>query len=256
LANLAWHHQNLRYVHDAGDVTCPDGNLEAAQERLAEKVAQVLNAGDFPLVLGGGHETAFGTFLGIKQSDWGSSNIGIVNIDAHFDLRNATQGTSGTPFAQMADWCRRSDQPFRYFCIGISEPANTAALFERARSLGVQWRVDTELMPPLLDKTLADLQAFAESCDQIYISVDLDVLPAATMPAVSAPAAHGVPLHIVEALIAAVLRGNHAVAIDIVELNPTLDSDGRGAQVAARLIWTIARDWPMRAFGPSTTRKD
>jgi formiminoglutamase len=63
LANLAWHQSCP--VYDAGYVSCTDGNLEAAQLRLAEVVASTISAGHRPLVLGGGHETAWGTFQGI-----------------------------------------------------------------------------------------------------------------------------------------------------------------------------------------------
>src|SRR5262245_23238451 len=63
LANLAWHQSAP--VYDAGDVRCDDGDMEGAQSRLAEVVADAIRAGHWPLVLGGGHETAWGTFQGI-----------------------------------------------------------------------------------------------------------------------------------------------------------------------------------------------
>src|SRR5262245_27105256 len=62
LANLAWHQSHP--VYDAGDLGGSDGNLESAQDSLADHLSEVLDAGHRPLVLGGGHETAWGTFLG------------------------------------------------------------------------------------------------------------------------------------------------------------------------------------------------
>ncbi len=50
LANTAWHLN--RPVYDGGDVSCPDGNLDAAHGHLAERVASALDLGHFPLVLG------------------------------------------------------------------------------------------------------------------------------------------------------------------------------------------------------------
>src|SRR5438105_3820550 len=63
LANMAWHGGKL--VYDYGDIACPNQDLESAQHRLAAAVARVVGSGHRPLVLGGGHETAWGTFQGI-----------------------------------------------------------------------------------------------------------------------------------------------------------------------------------------------
>src|SRR5262249_27211962 len=102
LANMAWHQEHP--VYDSGDVLCVGEDLEGAQERLAEAVAALIRAGHRPLVLGGGHETAWGTFCGIMASQ-PDQTLAIVNIDAHFDLRSADRPNSGTPFRQIADWC-------------------------------------------------------------------------------------------------------------------------------------------------------
>jgi formiminoglutamase len=246
LANLAWH--NDRPVFDAGDVACPDGKLEAAQDRLKQAVCDAIFARQRPLVLGGGHETAWGSFRGLTQAAQRidpNLKAGVINIDAHFDLRADSPGNSGTVFAQVAKWCSENDRLFRYLALGVSEPSNTAGLFDRARRFGVEWRLDTDLIPWRLDDTLAAVVAFATSLDVIHLSIDLDVLPAAVMPAVSAPAARGVPLEAVEAIVAAVLPTGKVCVTDVVELNPAVDPDGRGAQTAARLVWQIAKNWPL-----------
>jgi formiminoglutamase len=240
LANLAWHQQGP--VYDAGDVTCEGTNLEAAQEQLATIVTGLLTSGHRPLVLGGGHETAWGTFLGLARAQ-PDANIGVINLDAHFDLRAAESPNSGTPFTQISDWCRADGRPFRYLCLGIAESANTKLLFERAASLGVKWRLDVELAPWQLADTLAQLESFLKSCDASYLSLDLDVLPASIMPAVSAPASRGVALETIETLIEAIVKSGKLAAADVVEFNPIFDSDGRSAKVAAGLVWKLARCW-------------
>jgi formiminoglutamase len=239
LANLAW--RQAEPVYDAGDVVCRDHDLEGAQERLASAVSTLLLAGHRPLVLGGGHETALGVFRGLVRTH-PSAVIGVVNLDAHFDLRSG-EPSSGTPFAQMAEWCSAHGRPFRYSCLGVSEPANTQALFERAEALGVSWSLDSELSQPRLAYAVALLEAFIHNCDALYFSLDLDVLPAATMPAVSAPAYRGVPLEIVETLLEVASASGKLAVADVVELNPTFDPDGRGARVAAGLVWKLARRW-------------
>ena len=62
------------------------------------------------------------------------------------------------------------------------------------------------------------------------------------MPGVSAPAAHGVALETVEAVLDAVAASGKLRLADIAELNPALDIDQRSARVAARLAARIANN--------------
>jgi len=237
LANLAWHQQAP--VYDAGDVRCDDADMEGAQSRLAEVVADAIRAGHRPLVLGGGHETAWGTFQGIVAAR-PDQRIGVINIDAHFDLRADEPGNSGTPFYQMTKWCEANGKPFRYMCLGIAEPSNTLALFERADEMNVRWYRDGDLVPWNLDGVSEGLIDHAREVDHLYLSIDLDVLPLAIMPAVSAPAARGVPLEVVAQLTSAILKNFKVAAVDLVEFNPQLDTDGNAARVAARVAWQVS----------------
>ena len=99
-------------VYDAGDVRCDDGDMEGAQSRLANVVADAIRTGHRPLILGGGHETAWGTFQGIVAAK-PDANVGVINIDAHLDVRSDEPGNSGTPFHQIAKWCEANRRPFR-----------------------------------------------------------------------------------------------------------------------------------------------
>ena len=238
LGNLAWHGGTPLF--DAGDVTCAGGDLEGAQERLAAEIAALLRAGHRPIVLGGGHETAWGSFRGLATAR-PDRRIGIVNLDAHFDLRRPVRATSGTPFAQIAEWCAQASMPFDYLCIGIAEPANTAVLFATARRLGVRFWLDEAVTAEAMGELAVEIDALAARNDALYLSVDLDVLPGWVMPAVSAPAARGVLLERIEAVITLVRATGKLALADTVELNPAYDQDGRGARTAARLAWRLAR---------------
>lgn len=227
---------------DAGDVGCTDGALETAQAQLGERVAAALARGSLPLVFGGGHEMAWGTFQGIVQARPDASRLLVINLDAHFDLRVAAQANSGTPFRQMHDWCTERGQTFNYRVFGISCFANTQALFDRARTMGVRHWLDESLQDAAgLRDAQEALAIDLARCDAVYLTVCLDVLPGAQAPGVSAPAPLGVALAQVERLIDQVLGSGRVVAADIAELNPSLDRDGLTARVAARLAARIAR---------------
>ena len=229
-------------IHDAGDVVCRGAALDVAQDELAGRVAAAIGRGSLPLVLGGGHEVAWGTFQGIVRARPDLQRILVVNFDAHFDLRQAKQPNSGTPFRQIAEACERAGRPFDYRVLGISRFANTRALFDRAAALGVGHVVDEALQVEAgVTAAHEQLQRDLDHCDVVYLTVCLDVLPGGQAPGVSAPAPLGVPLATVLALMAPVLDSGKLVAADIAEFNPAFDRDGLTARVAARIAATIAR---------------
>src|SRR5690348_1472209 len=86
---------------DLGNVRI-DGDLEQTQAALGEVVGAVLRGGAVPVVLGGGHETAYGHDLGYVAA---GIPVGVVNIDAHLDVRPLIDGKghSGSPFRQMME---------------------------------------------------------------------------------------------------------------------------------------------------------
>lgn len=231
-------------VYDAGDIVCEGDELERAQAELSDHVADTLDRGFFPMVLGGGHEVALGSFGGLARHLERSApvpRIGIVNLDAHFDLRRDERATSGTPFRQIALDCAGRRWPFHYCCLGVSGYANTEALFARARELGVVWRRDDEMGIDRLEQTMATLHGFLAQVDHAYLTICLDVLPAAVAPGVSAPGVRGVPLEVVEPIVDAVAGCGKLQLAEIAELNPSYDIDHQTARVAARLAARIAK---------------
>ena len=97
LTNLAAP-ENHRPFTDLGDIAVSDDDLEAGQEKLADHLSAALTVHDRIIVLGGGHETAFGSFSGIRKAH-PNQKIGIINLDAHLDLRLIGENgpSSGTP---------------------------------------------------------------------------------------------------------------------------------------------------------------
>ncbi|MEQ9999158.1 formimidoylglutamase [Corynebacterium sp. KPL4015] len=227
LGSLAVHHGHA--LADAGTITTQADDLDGAHEALSDKVEELVRSATLPIILGGGHETAFGSHRGLFRARGATS---IINLDAHFDLRHADHATSGTPFTQIS----QLTDDFDYTVFGISRPNNTAVLFNDADKLGVNYTLDEEL----LNLTPAECGALATqataSADKVHLSIDLDVLPASTAPGVSAPASLGVAYERIRALAVAIAATGKLALVDVVELNPTFDIDNRTAKAAARLI--------------------
>ncbi len=240
---------------DAGDIHCDDNDsfaestLEQAQLKYANAVSTIVKQGGLPIGLGGGHAIAYGSFLGLWQALENTSEatiststaptIGIINFDAHLDIRQSDVATSGTPFRQIAEHLDAHDQPFHYCCIGVSRFSNTAALFDRAEQLGVQVISDEDCHYQSWDTLAEQVKSFVDQVDIIYLTIDMDCFPSSVVPGVSAPAAFGIELGFVERMVKTIMASGKVKMADIAEINPTIDIDSRSCKVAARLLATI-----------------
>lgn len=253
LAPLAWYGAARGPLYDAGDIACADGDLAAAQRALGERVAALLAAGHFPMLLGGGHEIAWGSFQGVAAALDRSgrlSRYGIINFDAHFDMRRG-EPNSGTPFLQIFQSFMEMRRPFRYLCLGISRASNTPALFQTAQECGAHWLLDEALTWPGWASACRAIDEFIEPLEALQVSVCLDAFPAAAAPGVSAPAGRGLAPDLALSLLAHVLeRAGHGTAksklvlAEVAELAPRLDPDGRTARLAARIVHDIVTPRP------------
>ncbi len=239
LKNLAWHNGDQQII-DFGDVKVSDSDMEAGQALLALQVGAALTKVSRLLVVGGGHETAYASFCGLRRALPTGSKIGIINLDAHFDLRcpDDRGPSSGTPFYQIQELVGADS--FHYFCLGVAKESNTEALFKRANQWSVQYYTDTELNqlpPPQINNVL---QKFCHNCDALYLTIDMDVLPHYQAPGVSAPASRGVSLQLIETLISIVSACAENCRyglplVEISELNPNYDQQQVTARTAAIL---------------------
>ncbi|MDV8064907.1 formimidoylglutamase [Rhodococcus sp. IEGM 1366] len=228
-------------LQDAGTVVVSGENLEAGQTALGTAVCMALDDGHFPVVLGGGHEIAYGTYLGVAGAALRAPDtvLGILNLDAHFDLRADLIPSSGTPFCQIAEDEAAADTSHRYAVVGISQPSNTTALFDTAHDLGVTYLLDDQCGVADRHHVEHFLDDFLDSVDIVYLTIDLDVLPASVAPGVSAPASYGVPMETIQYVCDRVAKSGKLVVLDVAELNPSLDIDNRTARAAARLIHRV-----------------
>ena len=257
LANLPWHSgapalpggASRHRLIDFGDVIPQGDDLEGAQAALADAVAAALPGVGRLLVIGGGHETAYGSFCGLHKALGADTKIGIINLDAHCDLRKpeAAGPSSGTPFYQIRELTGADN--FHYCCLGVAEEANTDTLFNRAQAWDVHYRTDKQMTQADLPAIGKEIDAFARQVDALYLTIDMDVLPHYQAPGVSAPAARGVSLEVIEAVIRQVQQASRhcrtgLVLAELTELNPSCDSQGVTARTAAFLANALLTEQP------------
>lgn len=227
-------------LKDFGNITC-DGNLESAQNDLAEKVQKVLEKGGKSIVFGGGHEVMFGHYSGIKKA-FPDKKIGIINIDAHFDNREIDPqigASSGTGFWQIAQ-----EEQIHSLHIGIQKNSNTLKLFDTAHQFGMKYILAEELFFENLPVIYQKIEDFIEEVDVLYLTVCMDVFNVSISPGVSALAYNGIfadPtfMHFFRLI----LKSEKLQALDIAEVNPLFDPQ----EITARLAATLANEWFMES---------
>ncbi len=243
LANLPCCFSEDVKLFDAGNIFCENATLEDSQSLLSKTVDKILSLNLFPIVLGGGHEIAFGHYNGIlnylaKNND--KPNIGIINFDAHFDIRPYPNGgSSGTMFRQIADKCKDKDLKYSYFCIGVQKHSNTRDLFKTANKLGADYILAKDIINSDNWSVLERLYDFMKLNDHIYVTICSDVFSSAFAPGVSATQSLGLEPERVLKFIKYILKSNKVISFDIAEVSPRFDQDKTTANLAAVLIFSV-----------------
>jgi len=224
-------------VSDAGNADANAMELEKAQEWLGEWVAESLHKKLFPLILGGGHETAFGHFLGYVKAQ---KPVTIINWDAHADVRPLKNGKqhSGSPFSQAIE--HESGLCTKYILAGIQRHSLSAAHLHYLQEKDAGYYFKGELTPRVIEH-IYDRQE-----GPVMVTMDMDALDQSIAPGVSAPGTNGLSLNSWLHIAYCAGKCPHVASFDIVELNPTFDRDNQTARVAALTIWHFAKGYTHR----------
>jgi formiminoglutamase len=239
LGKLPIHHTTKKII-DFGDVICLDTYLEDCQKALSKTISALIKQHVLPIAIGGGHDIAYANFNGIKDAikNISKNKIGIINFDAHFDLRAVeTAANSGTPFNQILS----ENDTVSYFAIGIQQQSNTKELFEIAEKHKVSYVSNFEC-ETFSENLKIKLNAFIKNVDYLYITIDLDGFSSAYAPGVSAPSPLGFAPLFVYKVLAYVFASKKVISCDIAELNPDFDTDEQTASLAAKLIDYIVQN--------------
>ncbi len=224
--------------------------VENIAVQLADRVGQHLEQGDFPLVIGGDHSCAIGTWSGVKRALGESARLGLIWIDAHMDSHtmatSATRHIHGMPLASLLG---QGDPrlsgvagagakllPEDVCLIGVrSFEADEVILL---RQLGVRVYFMHEVRRRGLSEVFAEALCRVAAHTRGYgISIDLDALDPAQGPGVGTPVPGGLlRTDMTDAL--ALARGDVRLrAVEIVEYNPYRDEHF----VTARAVHDLCR---------------
>lgn len=241
LGTIALHLPENLPILDYGDIFTLDQDMESSHEVISKITHDLLSTNHFPVLLGGGHDLAYAHGRGaLKYVKEKGEKLGIINLDAHFDLRPLVKGKghSGSPFFQLAE---EFPEDFNYLALGIQRAANPKSLFETAEKLKSRYIVMEDFRLYNWEFIEEQISWFIDSVDKIYLSIDLDGFSSAFAPGVSAPSPMGFNPQIAFKVFELIVKSKKLISLDVVELNPQFDQDNATARLAARSVEYIVR---------------
>lgn len=223
-------------------------------ERLATDVGEALRAGAFPVVVGGDHSVAIGTWSGVRAALGVAGAPGLLWLDAHMDSHTKetsyTGNLHGMPLA-----CLLGLGDKRLVAVGGPgpklDPHHTVLLGVRSYE-PEEAELLTRLGVRVIDGAEVERLGFGAAFDAALaivrrakggfgISVDLDVFEPEQAPGVGTPEPCGLPIEPVLAGLDRLQREAGLLAMEITEYNPDRDKGGRTAALVARLVATLLK---------------
>ena len=203
------------------------GPLPDVMERLAQRTRAATAAGKIPVTLGGEHSLSYGAVTGVARAL--GRPLGLIQIDAHADLRIAYQGEKHSHASVMH---LLAETGIRLAQFGV-------------RAL-CQQEIDNRTRHDVFYKDAEDLVTgnihaidLPDDCpEHVYVSFDVDGLDPSQMPATGTPVPGGLGYYQALHLVEHALKGRKCVGLDVVELAPDGNAawDFTAAQITYRLM--------------------
>ena len=217
---------------DLGDIDSPD--FEDGEGRVATFVSDLLNQHKLTVALGGDNSITYSFAKGLWTD---VKNLGVISFDAHHDLRDGE--SNGSPIWRLI----QAGLPGKNIVqIGIADFANSSEYADRAKQHGItvisRAEIRNATMPELISRALdiAGMQG-----RDIYVDVDVDVCDRSVAPACPASLPGGISADELRHAVRLVASDKRVRALDITEIDASIDSDDqRTVRLAALLVLEAA----------------
>ncbi|MBI1794263.1 MAG: arginase [Chloroflexi bacterium] len=265
-------------VEDHGNIEAPIAEMCSINEprlkyidcivpmsrRAAGAVATSIQAGHFPLVLGGDHSLSIGSIRGAAKH----KKLGLIWIDAHADFNTAETTPSGNIHGMpLAALCGMGDarltqlwdeplpvvDPKRVTVIGARDldPGEKVNLLEAGVMVMGMEQIDRFGMAAVMEKAI---ERVSRDTDGIYLSFDMDAMDPRHAPGVGTPVPAGLTQREAHMACEMIAETEKLAGMDIVEVNPVLDIQNQTAILAVEFvlsalgkrIWNGDRNLPVK----------
>jgi arginase len=261
--------------YDPGDWRPGDGVAHADQivwysRRLADRIGALLDAGEFPVVLGGDCSVLLGSALAMsRRATDVDGRFGLVYVDGHSDFRhpgNASYvGAAAGEDLALATGRGQGDLAAMENRRPYFQDSDVVVLGIRTHdehrldlhAAGIAYRAVPQLRAEGAARSAQWARGLLGDCVGYWVHVDVDVLDPAVMPAVDAPDPGGIAYTELELLIAGLVATPHCLGIEITVFDPDYDPTGvYAAEIVETLVAGLAPagtvvplDWAALASG-------
>jgi len=217
-------------LHDLGDLHVSTDTGKTL-ERIALVIKDIFEVGKTPVTIGGEHTITLGVMKGLGDK---ASKTAIVSFDAHLDLRNEFMGIklSHTTFMRRIN---EEVKPAKIIQVGTRAVCKEELSY--AEKAGIEFFTAQQIRKEGSEQTAKELREKLAKYKNVYLSIDMDVLDPAYVPAVQNPEPEGLKTHTLLDIICAICD-KRVAGFDIVEVAPNYDH-GISAIQAAKVTFEV-----------------
>lgn len=217
-------------LYDAGDLHVSN-DAEKTVDMTKLVVEDILAAGKMPVALAGEHTITLGIAKGLGAK---AAKTAIVSFDAHLDLRTEFLGLtlSHTTFMQLIS---KEVKPAKIIDVGTRSVCKEELSY--AKKAGVEFYTSRQIIKEGSEKIIQQLKKKLEPYENVYLTVDMDVLDPAFAPAVQNPEPEGINTTALLDIVCA-LCDKRVIGFDMLEIAPIYDQ-GVSAVVAAKVMFEM-----------------
>lgn len=223
--------------------------VRQVSENVFNEVSVAVEEGAFPLVLGGDHSVAIGTFAGLTAH---YSNLGVIWFDAHADLNTEERSLSGNMHG-MSVAASLGHTAYNLSHIAgagaFIDPSNLVYIGlrdldeyekEQIKGLGIQAFTMHDIDRMGIQQVIEQAIAIAgEGTDGIHVSFDMDCLDPREAPGVGTPVPGGLNYREAHYALELLASTNQVTSMELVEVNPLLDHNRHTARLGVELIASL-----------------
>ncbi|MGP4070934.1 formimidoylglutamase [Piscibacillus sp. B03] len=235
--------QDLRETQlvDFGDIVMHPTDIIESQDRIYQSVKDIFQTHnpEYFILLGGDHSVSFPSIKALHET---KGTVGVIQFDAHHDLRNLEDGgpTNGTPFRRSIE--NNVLKGEHIVQIGIRDFMNAKAYADYAVKQGVKVYTMQDVIHGQITSIVREsINYLKKKVDYIYLSVDMDVLDQAYAPGCPAIGPGGMASHTLLTAIEEAAKHPMVKGMDIVEIDPTLDIRNMTSRVASHVLFNFLK---------------
>jgi len=194
-------------IHTAGEIRSLKLRPESMIKKVEKKTSLILDAGKFPVIIGGEHSITLGPVLSCKKK---FGNFSVLQLDAHSDMRDVFQG-----------W------KYSHGCIAkrITEITDVVQIGIRSLSKDEAEKGHKNLKTFFMKDMVKDQRWLKEAIgslkeEKVYVTIDMDVFDPSIMPSVGTPEPGGMGWYEALMLLKRLSQKKEVIGFDVVELSP------------------------------------